>query len=471
VLIIAFQSTVVELVSIWSSSTSYSYAWLVFPALAYLLWHHRQRFIVDQPTWSFWGIAGAASCGVTWLVFDLLNIGFGRQFAFVAAIPCLVLAAVGRRVFARVAPSLALLALLIPSGDFLLPPLKFLTVNILMAAASLANIPHSHDGLVMLFGSNRYVVIDDCAGLPYVLTTTFLGLTFGLLMYRSTWRVGFFALLGIGCGILANGVRVISIAVLDWIDGTRMELSSHIAFQWAGFAFGIALMFVMLMFFPSEPEEPTLRAQGRRAGAGGRSLVAALSATVLMVSIPRVGLAHIDSGDETPRSLTGAEALLPERFVGWTKRDDEVAWRPAPRRPMPYALGHYARGNQEIAVFVAAPERQKDKVFGFAIDLMGPGQWFEANRRSLGNCVVPICGAVHALEFDRQFSSDVRHVYYVYALDDRIIGSALQLQLQRAWNTLVRAPRQARIVAVASDGGMELPAVDIVEVLMALVRS
>src|SRR5438270_11311619 len=97
VLVVAFQSTAMQLVSIWSASTTYSYAWLVLPAVAYVLWHPRARFFADRPSWSPIGIAASAGCGVAWLVSDLLNIGVGREFALIAALPCLVLSAVGVR--------------------------------------------------------------------------------------------------------------------------------------------------------------------------------------------------------------------------------------------------------------------------------------------------------------------------------------------------------------------------------------
>ena len=51
----------------------------------------------------------------------------------------------------------------------------------------------------------------------------------------------------------------------------------------------------------------------------------------------------------------------------------------------------------------------------------------------------------------RQFSNDVREVYYIHTLSGRIIGSALELQLRCAWNDLVGAPRRARIIASATD--------------------
>jgi hypothetical protein len=75
---------------------------------------------------------------------------------------------------------------------------------------------------------------------------------------------------------------------------------------------------------------------------------------------------------------------------------------------------------------------------------------------------------VHALELDRQFSNNVRHVYYVYALRGRLIGSALELQLQRAWNGFVGAPQEARVIAMASDDKAELRPADIAEAINAL---
>ena len=187
------------------------------------------------------------------------------------------------------------------------------------------------------------------------------------------------------------------------------------------------------------------------------------------MSIPRIALAHInfDAIPVTSRESSAGD-LLPERFAGWTKRAAATSWKPAPRTPIRYVLARYARGDQEIEVFVAATERPTQKVTGYAIDLVGEGQWLEMKRRPLSNCVFPRCDEVHTLELGRQFSNHLRHVYYVYALGGRIIGSALELQLQLAWNRLVGAPHQARIIAVASDGEAALRPADIAEAINAL---
>jgi exosortase len=451
-LLVAFNATAMELISIWSTNSTYGYAWLVLPTLTYLLWHHRRRFFACRPAWSLFGIVAAGCCGTAWVAFDLANIGLGRQFAFVAVVPCIVLAAVGWRIFTRLAQFLVLLVLLVPTGEFLLAPLKILTVNIIVVAAALARIPHSVDGTVIFAGANRYVVIDDCAGLPYVLTALFLGLTFGLLVYRAAWKVGLFALLGIGCGILANGLRVVSIVMLDWLQGTRLELSSHILFQWMAFGLGIAVMIAVLMQVASEPLDADQPPPRHGARAGRQSLKAALAATVLAISVPQIALARIESGGGQASSReASAGNLLPERFGGWTRSVAPTVWSPAPRSPMRYALARYVRGDRQIEVFVAAANQRRQKVTGYAIDLVGSRNWLEGKHARLTDCSTRSCREVSVLELDRQSSDDVREIYYVYTLDGQIVGSALELQLRCAWNDLVGAPRRARIIALATD--------------------
>src|SRR5207237_1872810 len=156
--------------------------------------------------------------------------------------------------------------------------------------------------------------------------------------------------------------------LLDWVQGARAELSSHLLFQWVGFAVAMSVMVAALVWLECEPEEPAPLGQtGRGAHFGGRSLFAAFCATILAVSIPRIALAHInfDAIPVTSRESSAGD-LLPERFAGWTKRAAATSWKPAPRTPIRYVLARYARGDQEIEVFVAATERPTQKVTGYA---------------------------------------------------------------------------------------------------------
>ena len=123
-MLIAHSATVAETITTWNRSETYKFAWAVLPTLVYLLWHNRQRLAMLTPSPSASGIVAATACGALWIAGDLLNIAEGRQLALVAAICAVVLAAVGWSVFRALLPFLCLLVFLVPTGRFLLAPLK-----------------------------------------------------------------------------------------------------------------------------------------------------------------------------------------------------------------------------------------------------------------------------------------------------------------------------------------------------------
>src|SRR5262249_6374321 len=204
-------------------------------------------------------------------------------------------------------------------------------------------------------------------------------------------------------------------------------LPSHVFFQWMAFALGIAVMVAVLMRVASESQQTADWPQtAHNARAGGQSLKAALAAAVLAISVPQIALARINSTDEqTASGEAGAVDLLPEGFAGWTRDVAPTVWNPAPRSPMPYALARYLRGDREIEAFVATTNQHRHKVTGYAIDLVGPGNWLEGKRMQFWGCSTRSCREVHVLELNRQFSEDVRQIYYVYTLGGRNVGSAL----------------------------------------------
>ena len=76
-----------------------------------------------------------------------------------------------RRCVVRLLPVLALMFLMVPSGDVLRPVLRLLTVKSIVLFASLAGLPHSVDGYSIFIGKLHYFVVDACSGLAYVTLT------------------------------------------------------------------------------------------------------------------------------------------------------------------------------------------------------------------------------------------------------------------------------------------------------------
>ena len=466
----AHASTVAAMAATWAHTTLYQYCWAVVPTLGYLLWHNRRRLAALAPSASFLGVVAAALAAALWLAADLLDVAEGRQAAVVGSIAAIVLAAVGWRVFGRVLPFLALLALAIPTGEFLLLPLRRVTVAILEAFAAVSGLPFAKDGFTVHFGANRYVVVDACGGLPFVLIGLFLGLTFALLLYRNPARIAALALAGVVAGIVANGIRVVVIVTVDLIRGTQLDLVGHGYLQWGSLVATMILMMALFALLRPEKtpapaiETPNLR---RRRSTGPRARVAAsaLIATALAASAPYL----VEDGAWSARAAVGA--VVPAELAGWRRQDRDTDWSPAARRATSATLASYRGPLGVIDVYVATAAARRDKVTGGGVDLIGGDAWMPATRRTLEACAGDDCLTFRHIKVLRRKGEQVRHIYATHVLGPDVVASTAALRLGRAWALVQGTPVTARLLVIASEGRQGLPPGEVAALMRALADS
>ena len=463
--LIAHGATVSETIAIWNNSQSYKIAWAVVPTLAYLLWRERGRFSTLTPSASVLGVVMAIASAALWIAADLMNISEGRQFAVVAAIIAIALGALGWSVFKALLPYLAMLAFLVPTGRFLLVPLKYIAVGFVDGYAAVVGLPFRTDGFAMFVDGQRYLVINYCAGLPYVLTYLFIGLTMGLLIYRTVWRIAAVALLGGGLAIVANGVRISGIVTYDFMTGSELTLAQHRYFELPVLAVSLAVLFTIFSRLAPEPAPETgprspVEAPGTILKSAGTVLIAA----ILFSSVPFVSQ---DSARNT--SETVARQVLPETLSGWTLEKDDPAWQPRTRiETVATALAVYARDTHRIAVFVAHATSHRDKVSGGAIDLVADESWMPSIERHFSACDGPVC---HDIRYDRMVLRDsdrVRHVYSVHTIDGATTASTFAFRLRRALSTLKGGSASAAFIAIASEDAHGLEPAEIARLINAL---
>ncbi|QKV57373.1 MAG: exosortase/archaeosortase family protein [Dechloromonas sp.] len=75
---------------------------------------------------------------------------------------------------------------------------------------------------------------------------TFLGYAFGLMLYRSIYKILALALFGAFIGILSNALRVWAIVWIDWVQGSQMPLTAHGNIQWVALLICLGLMFFVI---------------------------------------------------------------------------------------------------------------------------------------------------------------------------------------------------------------------------------
>lgn len=449
--------TVRDAVSIWNSSSMYQIGWVVVPTLAYLLWHHRRRLSELPLTGSGLGVLAAAGCAFLWAVGELANIAEVRQFGLIAGICATVLAALGWVSFRVVAPFLALLVFLIPTGSFLLTPLKYLTIGFCKVFAFLTGIPFANEGFRIYVDAQRYVVVDDCAGLDYLLMGLFLGLTLGLLAYRRWWKIAALTAFGGLLAIFANGVRVSGIIAYDYVTGSELDLVGHSYFELPALAASFAILFAVFYALPRERDDST--GVGHLA-ADRHTVYAPILPTLLAAAVMAVPPLLLGGTGMIERESSRLE--LPGNALAWTQQSYGGDWSPrASGSDGAATLVAYVRGKERIAAFVAEAGARADKISGGGVDLSGGANWMLVLRERTPVCADDGCHEIAHDKYVLRDTARVRHIYRIYNVGSSLTTSKLELRMRRAWRYLSDGTSRARLIAIATEDPEGLPAAEV----------
>jgi len=445
---LAMWPTLLELTDLWRKEP-YQYAWLILPMVVYLLgWHHRSNGWLVIPHPDFTGALLVIVAAACWSAAALMNIDIGRQIALVLALQGVAMSTLGWKSYWKLFPTLALLFLMIPSGDLLQPALRALTVKAIELFAAAANLPYSVDGFVIFIGAHRYIVTDECSGLAYVTLAIFLGYCFGLLLYRSIFKIAALALFGAFLGFSCNAIRVNAIVLIDWVRGSQMDLTAHGNIQWIALLATLGLLFYVLSRL--KPDAPSV---ARTVAAPEPSMpirrfapvVASLS--VLLVAGSAAGLPANEL--RPPRGAqTGS---FPQDLSGWKLANPAPAWSVDPQSRTETISLAYQRNGRDMHVVIVETLSPTAKLPESTFAPRDKSIWRERPVEKEAACVGSDCIALVHATWQRDKSQQVRHAYYVYSIGNFSTDSRLALRAAHGWHRLTGGHDNPRLTGFISE--------------------
>jgi exosortase len=446
---LAMWPAVLELTDAWRNSESYQFAWLVVPMVAYLLgWYYRQIGFDLDPRPDFSGVLVVLVAAACWGVATLMNVNIGRQFALVVALQGVAMSTLGWRSYWRLFPTLALMFLMIPPGDLLQPALRLLTLEAINLFAAVAHLPHSAEGFVIFIGAHRYIVVDECSGLAYVTLATFLGYSFGLLLYRSLSKVVALALFGAFLGIACNAMRVSAIVLIDWLRDSQMDLTAHGNIQWIALLAILGLLFYVLSRLRPEetpavplaaaPEQPNSLRRLAPVVAGLSMLLTVGSSSALATHEPR------------PRHemQTGS---FPKNIWGWDLADSGATWSIDEQEHTESITLSYHRNGRDIQVVIVDTFSPTAKLPESRLAPHDKYIWRDRQVKNELACVASNCIALRHFTWQRDKSEELRHVYYAYSIGKFTTNSRFALRAMHGWHRLTGGRDTPRLIGLVSE--------------------
>jgi exosortase len=441
-------SAAVDMMATWRRSEAYQYAWLVLPMLVYVLgWHWASHPVDVRPDFTGVGVVAAASA--CWVIATLLNVDVGQQFALILAIQGVAMSTLGWQSYRRLFPALALLFLMIPAGDVLLSPLRVLTVKALALFATLAGLPHRVDGFAVFIGTHRYVVIDECAGLAYVTLATFLGYSFGLLLYRAFTKVVALALVGAALGIVSNVLRVCAIVFIDWSRGSQMDLAAHGTWQWLGLLVGLGMLFYVLVRLVADPAPDAAATPPRGRATPARALAPVVAGLTGIVVAG--GAAALQSG-AAPLAQRATTTVSSPAIPGWGRAGAAPAWTVAPDGRSQSIRFVYPRDGRDVEVLIAETLSPKAKLPESLLVPADGGPWREHRTEHERGCAGATCLAFRHSTWRPEKEQRSRHVYAAYAIGGYATDSRLALRAMQGWQRLGGGGAAPRLTVFVVEG-------------------
>ena len=441
--------TALTMLASWRDGEAYQYAWLVLPMFVYLVgWQARDDLLAASPRHDASGIALGILAALCWCVGELMNVNLGRQFGLVLALQAVAMAAMGWRLYWRYFPMFALLFFMIPSGDVLLPLLRQLTVTEIEWFVSALGLPHQSTGFRLLIGQQRYVVVDACAGLSYVTLTTFLGYCFGLLLYRSFFKVVALAILGGVLGIFSNWLRVDAIVLIDQLRGTQMDLTAHGSIQWLALAVAMALLLYVLTRLklekPAAVAESGLSLQNNT-GLRFAPLLAALAVTTLVglvASLPTHAMKVHPGQTVDP---------LANNTLDWKLVAGDSAWQVDPGSQTASLRVSYRRDGKILQVVVIDALSSAAKLPDSPVAADEQKKWRDVGIAQHRSCSDTTCLTLRHTTWQPEARSNFRHVYHAYSIGSFSADSRLASRAAHGWQRLLGGQSGERMIGFMLD--------------------
>ena len=448
--------TALTMLASWRDGEAYQHAWLVLPMFVYLMgWQARDDLLAATPRPDASGIALGVLAALCWCAGELMNVNLGRQFGLVLALQAVAMAAMGWRLYWRYFPMFALLFFMIPSGDVLLPLLRQLTMKEIEWFVSALGLPHQSTGFRLLLGQQRYVVVDACAGLSYVTLTTFLGYCFGLLLYRSFFKVVALAILGGVLGIFSNWLRVDAIVLIDQLRGTQMDLTAHGSIQWLALALTMALLLYVLTRLKHEKPATVAETGPDPLSKTGYRFAPLLTSFVVTALVGLV--TNLPTHAMTVHPGRTVDPLA-NNTLGWEFVEGDSAWQVDSEGQTASLRASYRRNGRIVQVVVIDALSSTAKLPDSPLNADEQKKWRDVGIAQHHSCDGAACLALRHTTWQPEARGNFHHAYHAYSIGSFNTDSRLVFRAAHAWQRLLGSHSSQRMIGFVLDKALPVGA-------------
>lgn len=432
---------------VWTGSTAYNHCFLVLPLVGVLLWLRRDTIAALRPRPSPWALLLILPLSAVWLLSAASDTLEAQQLAIVAMFEVLLLAVIGWRVWRALLGPLLFLFFLVPFGESLVPTLQHFTTAFTVRGLQIFDIPVFADGFVIQIPEGSFEVAEACAGLRFLIASIVFGCFFSTVLYRSASRRVVFIGLSIAVPIVANGLRALGLLVLAHLEGSASAVEAdHILYGWLFFTLVTLILIAVGLSFADRstiaPENAATTNPGSTVGIGATAAVGLILALA--------GPIYLMYADQAYAGTSASAWMTPPSEPWAPEMAEQSEWHPSLGEAT--SLKTYRLDQNVVTRLVARyPISSRENRFtktdnqSFAPDGWRVVKAGNVSRSGASGGTI----AINSVMLRRQ--TGYRLVWWFYAVDDQVTGSAVNAKLMQATSTLLQAHQPGTIIAISTD--------------------
>jgi len=459
-ILLLFARDVLDMTTLWWTSTTFNHCVLVVPIIAWLVWQRLPDLKALAPRAWAPGLVLAAAGAAAWLLGDAGNVALLRHFGLVLMLQGTAIACLGKAVARGIAFPIFYALFLVPFGEELVSPLQTLTAKMSMALLALTGVPAHIEGIFISTPSGLFRVAEACSGVRFLVAMAALSALAANLCFRSWSRRLLFVAFALAVSVLANGVRAFGTIYIAWRTDNEVAVGiDHLVYGWVFFAIVIALIVAAAWrFFDRAPnarwfDPADLQAPGAAPGPAARV------AQVAAIAVALAAVAPLWSGAVAAAGTRAVpDSPLPD-VAGWTRLPAASDWQPhfvGADRVRQARYRNSAGQQVDLAIIVFARQSDGRELVGYgqgASDEDGAWSW-------TGEAPAPADGKAERIGSHGK----VREVASFYRVGEIVTGSSTRVKLETIRVRLLGGPQRAVAVLVAAeapaDGLSPRPAID-----------
>ena len=437
----------------WWDSSTYNHVLLVPVILGWLVWLRKDDLLQLQPQGSPWGFVPLLGALALWLLGSFSGLTIAREAAAVAMLPATALLLLGPRVAAGLAFPLGYMAMLVPFGDELVPPLQTITAKLTVALTHLSGVPAKIDGVFIDTPAGLFVVAEACSGVKFLIAMVAFAILVTNVCFRS-WprRIAFLAVAAV-VPVLANGVRAWGTIYVAQSMGAEYATGfDHIVYGWIFFAIVIAMVLALSWrWFDRSPDEAMIDAGAISASPVLNRLSSAhLRPWLAMLAVALTALGVQVWANAAERLAAPLAKQIDFAAVpGWQRVDYAplLAWQPRASGAEHRLLGTFAdAAGHRVDVFFAVYSGQGEgkEAGGFGEGALTPDTaWAWADNGP----AMPDATAVRLMGDGRI----ERFAQTSYRTGELLTGSNARLKLANMTDRLLLRPRPTMLLILSAE--------------------